>query len=177
MATYLLADRGFVPTITIVVERQMARRIHYDPVLRIAEDVDFALRLYLAGCRFRMVDEPGAVWMDLADPNRTSAARRDQRFGSWLEQLRPAIPARAYHGGRGWAYAKLVAREHPFAALGLYIGAVLRGCYAPRLAVIVFLQIFLGRRYRRIADHAIRWLKAGLHEPQPSDTHGALEQA
>ncbi|HEU4548918.1 MAG TPA: glycosyltransferase [Rhizomicrobium sp.] len=177
MATYLLADRGFVPTITIVVERQMARRIHYDPVLRIAEDVDFALRLYLAGCRFRMVDEPGAVWMDLADPNRTSAARRDQRFGSWLEQLRPAIPARAYHGGRGWAYAKLVAREHPFAALGLYIGAVLRGCYAPRLAVIVFLQIFLGRRYRRIADHAIRWLKAGLHEPQPSDTPGALEQA
>jgi glycosyltransferase involved in cell wall biosynthesis len=175
MATYLLAARGFVPTITIVVDRRMASRIRYDHALRTAEDTDFALRLYLAGCRFRMIEEPGATWMDHADPNRTSATRRSRRFGEWLEHMRPAIPARAYHGGRGWAYAKLIAPEHPLAALGLYLNAVLHGCYAPRLAVIVFLQIFLGRRYRSVADHAIRWLRAGLRESR-TEAH-TLERA
>ena len=177
MATYLLCERGFVPTITVVVERQTARRIRYDWALRTAEDTDFALRLYLAGCRFQMVEEPGAVWMDLADPNRTSAARRSRRFGDWLEQLRPVIPARAYHGGRGWAYAKLIVREHPLTALGLYLNAVMHGCYAPGLAAIIFLQIFLGGFYRTVADHAIGWLKIGLREPDKKNQTRTLERA
>jgi glycosyltransferase involved in cell wall biosynthesis len=177
MATYLLAERGFVPTITIAVEHQTAKRIRYDWALRTAEDTDFALRLFMAGCRFHMIEEPGAVWMDLADPSRTSAARRSQRFGDWLTQLRPVIPARAFHGGRGWAYAKLIAREHPFRALGLYLNAVSRGCYAPGLAVVVFLQIFLGGLYRNVADHAIRFLKVGLREPSPKDSARSLERA
>lgn len=177
MATYLLAERGFVPTITVAVERRTARRIRYDWALRTAEDTDFALRLYLAGCRFAMIDEPGAVWMDMADPNRTSASRRSKRFGDWLDQLRPVIPPRAYHGGRGWAYAKLIARDRPFLALGLYLNAVLRGCYAPSLAVIVFLQIFLGGFYRNVADHAIRWLKVGLRERDSKDAARSLERA
>jgi glycosyltransferase involved in cell wall biosynthesis len=177
MANYLLCERGFVPTITVVVERQTARRIRYDWALRTAEDTDFALRLYLAGCRFQMVEEPGAVWMDLADPGRTSAARRSRRFNDWLEQLRPVIPARAYHGGRGWAYAKLIVRKHPLAALGLYLNAVLRGCYPPGLAGIVFLQIFLGGFYRPVADRAIGWLKVGLREPDKKSPARALERA
>lgn len=177
MASYLLCARGFVPTITVVVERQTARRIRYDWALRTAEDTDFALRLYLAGCHFKMIEEPGAVWMDLADPNRTSAARHSRRFGDWLEQLRPVIPARAYHGGRGWAYAKLIVREHPLTALGLYLNAVLRGCYAPRLAGIVFLQIFLGGFYRPVADRAIGWLKIGLREPDKKKPARTLERA
>jgi hypothetical protein len=33
--------------------------------------------------------------------------------------------------------------------------------------VVVFLQIVLGRAgYRRLADSAISWLRAGLREPQ-----------
>ena len=177
MADYLLCERGFVPTITVVVEREMAKRIRYDFALRTAEDTDFALRLYLAGCRFKMIEEPGAVWMDLADPNRTSAGRRSRRFGEWLEQLHPVIPPSAYHGGRGWAYAKLIVRERPLAALGLYLNAVMRGCYSPGLAGIVFLQIFLGGFYRAVADHAIGWLKVGLREPAPQKQTGEHTRA
>lgn len=165
MATYLLCDRGFVPTITVVVERETAKRIRYDGNLRTAEDTDFAIRLFLAGQTFHMLEEPGAVWRDVWDPNRTSSGRRCRRFGDWLEQLRPPIPARAYHGGRGWAYAKLVAKSNRLAALGLYLNAVLRGCYRPSLAAIIFLQIFLGdRSYRALADNSITWLKIGLRE-------------
>jgi hypothetical protein len=81
--------------------------------------------------------------------------------------MRPHVTPRAYHGGRGWAYAKLLAPSHPLAALALYLNAVLRGCYRPSLAAVVFLQIFLGRTgYRRVADHAISWLRVGLREPQ-----------
>jgi hypothetical protein len=167
MATYLLCDRGFVPTITIAVETATARRIRYDENLRTAEDTDFAIRLFLWGCRFAMVEVPGAVWRDVADPGRTSAISRCQRFGAWLERMRPLIPARAYRGGRGWAYAKLVARENKLRALGLYLRAVIAGSYRPRMACVVFLQIFLGNRiYRLVADGAISWLRMGLRETQ-----------
>lgn len=178
MAAYLLCDRGFVPTITIAVAREMAQAIRYHTKLRAAEDTDFAIRLSLAGCRFAMIEEAGAVWKDMDDPDRASAGKGRDDLGAWLDQMKPRISARAYHGGRGWAYAKLVAQDHPLRALGLYLNAVLRGCYRPPLAAIVFLQIFLGRSgYRRIADTAISWLRMGLRErgkPQPTRT---LEQA
>jgi glycosyltransferase involved in cell wall biosynthesis len=156
MATYLLCDRGFVPTITIVVEANMAQRIRYHEDLRAAEDTDFAIRLYLAGNKFAMVEEPGAVWKDIYDPARTSAGRKGARLLHWIEELRPQIPARAYYGCRGWAIAKGIAPKHKMRALELYLTALQHGCYRPGLAAIIFLQIFLSNRtYRRIADIAV----------------------
>jgi glycosyltransferase involved in cell wall biosynthesis len=155
MATYLLCDRGFVPTITVALAAETARRVRYSG-WRPAEDTDFAIRLYLAGCRFRMIEEPGAVWNDVYDPKRTSAGRKGAGLIPWLESMKPAIPSRAYYGARGWAIAKGVAVKQPLTALRYYLSAVLRGCYHPRLAAIIFLQIFLpDHLYRRIADRAI----------------------
>lgn len=178
MASYLLCDRGFVPTITIAVEREMARRIRYHERLRAAEDTDFAIRLSLAGCRFAMIEETGAVWKDLADPDRASAGKGHDDLGAWLEQMKPMITPRAWHGGRGWAYAKLVAQDRPLRALVLYLNAVLRGCYRPRLAAIIALQIFLGRSgYRRLADLAISWLRIGLKDRDDTAKAERLERA
>lgn len=165
MADYLLCERGFVPTITVVVARETARRVRYHEDLRAAEDTDFAIRLFLAGQRFVMAEEPGAVWRDVPDPGRTSAGRKGGRMIPWLEEMRPRIPARAYHGCRGWAIAKHVATTDRLAALELYLAALGRGCYRPGLAAIVFLQIFLSdRAYRAVADGAIQWLRAGLRQ-------------
>lgn len=174
MAEYLLCDRGFIPTITVVVETQMARRVRYSG-LRPAEDTDLAIRLYNAGCKFIMVDEPGAVWRDVSDPNRTSATRGADRFGKWLEFMKPDIPERAYHGGRGWAYAKLVSRNDRVRALRLYLTALRHRCYSPRLAVIVLLQILLtDAGYRTMADRAIASLGAGMREKaMPGKRHAA----
>ena len=178
MAAYLLCDRGFVPTITIAVAREMAQAIRYHTKLRAAEDTDFAIRLSLAGCRFAMIEEAGAVWKDMDDPDRASAGKGRDDLGAWLDQMKPRISARAYHGGRGWAYAKLVAAQSPLRALTLYLNAVLRGCYRPPLAAIIFLQIFLGRSgYRRIADQAISWLRMGLREKEKPAPARKLEQA
>lgn len=161
MATYLLCDRGFVPTITTAVDRATAQRVRYSEQLRYGQDTDFAVRLFLAGCRFVMIEEPGAVWHDLQDPHRSSANRKGTQLEPWIETLRPDIPARAYYGCRGWAVAKGVAPARKLRALGLYLAAAGRGCYAPKLALTVFLQIFLSdRMYRRLADCIIGVLGA-----------------
>ncbi|HWD29609.1 MAG TPA: glycosyltransferase family 2 protein [Rhizomicrobium sp.] len=155
MAAYLLCDRGFVPTITTVVPADLARRVLYNENLREAEDTDFAIRLALEGCRFVMAQEAGAVWKDHFDPNRSSAGRSTERMAKWLDCIRPRIPRKAYLGGRGWAVAKGVATTRPMTAFYYYLVAVLNGCYAPKLAAIVFLQIFLPDRvYRAVADQA-----------------------
>jgi glycosyltransferase involved in cell wall biosynthesis len=171
MAEYLLCERGFVPTITIVVEREMAQRVRYHPKLRAAEDTDFAIRLALEGCRFEMTAEPGAVWNDLADPNRASAYNRTDQFGDWLEEMQPRLTARAWRGARGWAYAKLLAHNgQKFRALWLYLNAVFRGCYHPKLTAVVFLQIFLAsKKYRALADASIGWLGLGLRHKSLSN--------
>jgi glycosyltransferase involved in cell wall biosynthesis len=166
MGEYLLCRRGFVPTITLVVERMLAAKVRYHANLRAAEDTDFAMRLALARCRFVMAERPGAVWKDIADPARTSAgmaAARTKRFGDWLEQMKPQMTERAWLGGRGWAYAKMLSRNgRKREALQLYLAALFHGCYGPRLAGIIFLQIFLdANRYRRLSDTAISWLPIG----------------
>jgi glycosyltransferase involved in cell wall biosynthesis len=168
MGEYLLCERGFVPTITIVVERETARRVRYHPKLRAAEDLDFAVRLALEGCRFEMLEEPGAIWNDRADPGRASARNRAEQLGAWLTQMRPLLTPCAWHGGRGWPYAKLLAHNgHKLDALQLYLRALWHGCYRPRLALLIFLQIFLNAKsYRALADLAIGRLRAGLRRPQ-----------
>jgi len=156
MATYLLCDRGFVPTITVCVETVLARRVRYAEHLHYGEDTDFAIRLFLEGCQFVMLEEPGAIWHDVHDPGRASANRKGVRLVGWIEELRPRIPVAAYYGCRGWSIAKGIAPRDKLKALSLYAEAVLRGCYAPKLAVIIFLQIFLADSlYRRVADQVI----------------------
>ncbi|MBU6299783.1 MAG: hypothetical protein KJS68_16225, partial [Alphaproteobacteria bacterium] len=100
---------------------------------------------------------------DVGDPNRLSAGRKSATMLQWIEDLRPKIPAKAYYGCLGWAYAKYAATQDRFGALKLYLNAVLHGCYRPSLAMIVFLQIFLtDRAYRRLADTAVARFGAGF---------------
>jgi len=169
MGEYTLCERGFVPTITTVVAREMAQRVRYHPKLRAAEDVDFAIRLALEGCTFRMLEAPGAVWRDHDDPSRASARNTADEFGAWLAQMKPHLTASAWHGGRGWPYAKMLAHNgRKMEALRLYLAALLHGCYRPRLSVIVFLQVFLNAgSYRAIADVAIGWLRKAPANAHP----------
>jgi glycosyltransferase involved in cell wall biosynthesis len=174
MADYLLCDRGFVSTITLVVPRPWARRVRYAETLPFAQDIDFAIRLFLAGCRFVMAPEPAAIWNDICNPARISAGRKNARLVDWLEIMRRRIPARSYHGARGWIIAKGVVQTRPLAALGYYLMAVFRGCYRPRLAAVILVQIIASDRvYRRMADWLIglrrgRIWSASACAPEPA---------
>lgn len=170
MATYLLCDRGFLATSTIVVPADIAKQIRFHENLPAAEDTDFAIRCSLSGVRFVMAETPSMIWRDTYDPNRLSAGRRCASMQDWLDGLHNRIPQKAYYGCLGWAYAKYVATLNPWRALALWGRATVMGCYRPGLAAIVFLQIFLpDGAYRRIADSAIatlgplwnRWARRG----------------
>ncbi|MBV9420469.1 MAG: hypothetical protein JO348_11915, partial [Alphaproteobacteria bacterium] len=114
-----------------------------------------------------MAEEPGAIWRDHYDPNRSSADRSRTRMAAWLEEMKPHIPLTAYLGGRGWAVAKGVSVKNPLLALSYYAAAVMHGCYPPKLAAIVALQVFLpDAAYRAVADGSIRWLRAGMQLPE-----------
>ena len=78
--------------------RETARRVRYDENLPFAQDTDFAIRLFLAGCKFVMAEEPGAVWHDSYDPDRTSAGRKGARLERLAGEYAAAHSREAYHG-------------------------------------------------------------------------------
>jgi hypothetical protein len=156
MALYLLCDRGFVPTITLALETGIARNVRYDATLPFAQDTDFAIRLAMAGITFEMAAQPGAICEDTDDPMRVSSGRKGAQLIAWIEAMRSKIPRRAYLGCYGWTIAKGIARESRMRAFGLYLRALFAGCYRPRLAPIIFAQIFLPDGfYRSMADRVI----------------------
>lgn len=158
MAEYLLCDHGFLPTITLVLPTALARSVRYDETLPFGQDTDFAIRLYDAGARFLMLEEPSAVWHDTASPDRVSARQTPDVRARWLESARPRITTRAYYGCRGWYLAKALARHGSLGrALAFYLSATLRGCYSPRMALVVGMQVLIPPSfYRKLADSYLR---------------------
>lgn len=169
MASYLLRDRGFVPTSTTVLHADVARRVRYDVRQRFAQDTDFAIRLWLSGLEFEMVERPGAIWDDTGRNDRVSAGRKGPLLTEWLKELRPVISRKAYLGYRGWAVAKGLATSDTLKALRYYLAALFAGCYRPGLAAIIFAQIFLSDGlYRTAADQTIRWRnRRPIRRPRP----------
>lgn len=156
MADYLMADRGLVPTSGLAVDSALARAVKYRAGLPFGQDTDFAIRLQLAGCRFEMTSTPTSVWNDTADPQRVSAARKGVRCAHWLEDMRPQISSRAYFAYRGWHVAKGLFITQKLLALWYFTVAAARGCYRPRLAATVLLQIVLtDSMYRKVSDRII----------------------
>lgn len=155
ISEYLMADRGFVQTSTLVLATTTARRVRYLDWLRCGQDTDFAVRLAAAGYRFQMIDEPGAIWLDVADPARVSAATMAPHLLEWLEFIRPCVSEKAWYGYRGWHVSRMLARQRSGmrTALGYFAAAQLKHCYSAALAARIALQIILaGRRYRALAD-------------------------
>lgn len=156
MADYLMSDRGFVQTSGLAVPAALARQVKYRLGLPFGQDTDFAIRLQLAGCTFKMAAEPSVVWSDVFDPARVSSARKGSRVIGWLEEMRPFISRKAYLGYRGWHVAKGIAPSKPLRALYYYFVALVSGCYRPKLGIAVLLQIILPTHlYRRVADRIV----------------------
>ena len=156
VADYLMRDRGFIQTSGIVVPSEIARAVQYRPGLKFGQDTDFAIRLDLYGCKFVMTRSPSVIWLDHFDPRRVSSARKGGLMVDWLQEMRSLISRKAYLGYRGWHVAKGVARTQPFTALFYYLHALVSGCYRPKLALAVLLQIILPTHlYRRVADRIV----------------------
>ncbi len=153
IATYLLCDRGFIPTITLVVPHKIAASVRYDENVVQGDDKDFAIRLAATGCKFLMLKKPGAIWRDSFNPHRLSARHDAIELGRWRKKLRLIVSARAYFGFCGWTLAKAIAATDKQAAFKLYLSALRHRCYPPGWAIVILLQIFLPTwLYRSIVD-------------------------
>ncbi len=163
IAEYLLADRGFIQTSTLVVPAWLARQVQFDPTLPCAQDSDFCIRLWLAGATFEMLEEGLVLWDDRACAARVSSTRTPQAIETWLERLRPRISARAYWGYKGWHFAKLKRSEGMARPLVYWLTATARGVFGPKLAITVFLQILLTQRqYRSLSNVMLQRFKLGV---------------
>lgn len=157
MSDYLLRDRGFVQTSTVVLSSSLAKLVRYREGLPYGQDTDFAIRLYGHGAKFKMLQDPGAIWVDLDDANRVSSKFTSASRIEWLESVKEIITPRAYIGDYGWPVAKgLVKEGRYFAALTYYFKAVFSGCYSFKLASVIGMQVLFGGFYRKIADFYIK---------------------
>jgi glycosyltransferase involved in cell wall biosynthesis len=159
IADYLMLHRGFVPTSTLTVPRALAAEVRYDEELAYGQDLDFAIRLVSHGAALVMLEEPGAIWRDRDDAKRVSSRLDPQQRLIWLERVKPLLTSRSYWSHLGSA----VARGHAYqgrrtVGLLLYAGALLRGAYRPKLALVVLLQILLRPvTYRRLSNRLAKW--------------------
>lgn len=158
ISEYLLCDRGFIQTSTVVLRRDLASKVRYRDGLRFGQDTDFAIRLAAAGATFVMLDSIQAQWTDHATAGRISNALDPESRLAWLDSVSSAITPRARMGDEGWYVAKsFFKRGRRLKASWLYAKAVMRGCYGPALAARVGAQVFVPTSaYRKIADLTVK---------------------
>lgn len=153
MADYLVRHKGFVQTSTLVMRTEIAKKVRYREDVTFGDDTDFAIRLSLLGCQFKMLSEPSVIWHDEIREDRLSERKRTEFSIKWLCDLKYNIPARAYYGYLGWHVAKDRFSSRPIWALAQYSKAVAIGAYPIRLALIVLAQIIVApTTYRKLAD-------------------------
>lgn len=154
ISEYLMRDRGFVQTSTLIVPRWLALKSKYDEKISAGQDYDFAIKLVFNGGILKMLPEPGAVWNDQWSANRLSSKSNPQQRLEWLDRIKPMLTGKSYWAELGWPVAKGFAQNgHRFKALSLYFKALIRGCYRPKMAIVIFLQVALSKNsYRKMSD-------------------------
>ncbi len=154
ISEYLMSNRGFVQTSTLVVPLDLARMVRYDEQLPSGQDYDYAIKLVAAGANLIMLPKPGAVWNDKTGPGRISSGKFTRARLEWLERIKPLITQRAYLSEKGWPIAKYLSEDGKWSqAFRNYFRALFFGCFNPKMAVVVFLQILLRKKaYRVFAD-------------------------
>jgi glycosyltransferase involved in cell wall biosynthesis len=154
IADYMMADRGFVQTSTLIIPVALAKNIQYDETISFGQDTDFAIKIFSEGYDLIMLEEPGAIWNDEWSPNRLSSVSHPEQRLQWLERIRPLITERAYWADKGWPVAKGFSYNgNKVKGLFLFSGALIRGCYRPKIALVAFLQVLLTKNgYRKLSD-------------------------
>jgi len=154
ISEYLMCDRGFVQTSTLIVPIALAKKSKYDEEISAGQDYDIAIKLVFNGAVLLMLPEPGAIWDDRWSENRLSSKGNPQQRMEWLERIKSMVSKNAYWAELGWPIAKGFATNgKKIKALTLYFKAMLRGVYKPKMAIVIFLQVALSKgNYRKMSD-------------------------
>lgn len=154
---YLFAENQFIQSSTIVLPRELAQKVQFDPTLRKGQDLDFCLRVASSGTRFVMLNEPLVIWNDASEQNRTSRHSGYQELMNWLRDVKPMISQRAYYGYQATVLAYHLSAKRPLLALLFLVRAGILGSVAPPILIRQLARCFLPRRwYRQLVDSVVR---------------------
>jgi glycosyltransferase involved in cell wall biosynthesis len=159
ISEYLLCDRGFIPTISLVMPIEIAKRTLYDEKMVYGDDVDLGIKIAKAGSKLHFNSgRPSAVWNDNSDTGRLSGYIAPHLIEDWLLRIQHDITAKALKGCKGWTVAKGYAEQGQWIkAITLYTQALISGCYSPKMSIVVLLQIIFPRHvYRKFSDFIAR---------------------
>ena len=156
VSEYLACHEGFTQPSTMVVERELARRVNFDPTLGFLgiDDFDWAVRLSDAGGELWMHPDPTAKMHDNETGDRLSRKTDWRSTLVWLDRLRPMMTERAYLAYRGWHIARQASQAGEFAvALRFYrLGF---GSMPARLKAKALIQVLVPRRVYKEAQAAV----------------------
>lgn len=96
---------------SIVVKKDLAKKIGWTETLRSYQDPDFVIRCFAAGARLKMLEQPLYEWFDDTDIGRISRGNAHDERRAWAENLRPALSDRGY-----FAFISRRVAQHEFPA-------------------------------------------------------------
>jgi glycosyltransferase involved in cell wall biosynthesis len=154
---YLFVHNEIIQTSAIVLPRALADAVGFDSGLRKGQDLDFCLRLQRAGARFRMIEQPLIVWVDISEAGRTSRTPGYAAILGWLDRCGHLLSPRAVRGYRATVLAYYMAGDRPLAAArDLAIGLILAGVPL-RVVARQALRAYLPRQfYRNLVNTFVR---------------------
>lgn len=161
---YLFCANQFMQTSTLVVPTALAKRVRFDPALKKGQDLDFAVRLQVAGGRFRMIEQPLTIWLDASEAGRTSYVRGYETSLDWLERCGHLLTDRARHGYRATVLAYHMAPIRPLATIRELVRGLFFGRVPPRILARQLLRSYLPKSlYRSLVNQFVH--RFGKAEP------------
>ena len=161
---YLFCANQFMQTSTLVVPATLAKKVRFDPALKKGQDLDFAVRLQVAGGQFRMIEQPLTIWLDATEVGRTSYVRGYETSLDWLERCGHLLTDRARHGYRATVLAYHMAPIRPLATIGDLTRGLVLGRVPPRILARQLLRSYLPKSfYRSIVNQFVH--RFGKAEP------------
>ncbi|OYW83479.1 MAG: glycosyl transferase [Sphingobium sp. 32-64-5] len=161
---YLFCANQFMQTSTLVVPTALAKQVRFDPALKKGQDLDFAVRLQVAGGRFRMIEQPLTIWLDASEAGRTSYVRGYETSLDWLERCGHLLTDRARHGYRATVLAYHMAPIRPLATIRELVRGLFFGRVPPRILARQLLRSYLPKSlYRSLVNQFV--YRFGKAEP------------
>lgn len=112
VADYLLYQLGSMQTSSMVIRRDVAQRVLFDPSLKRFQDYDFAIALDLANCRYGYIEQPLVVMTENDQGNRISNSTNLEPLIIWMKKIKPLTSVRAYETFKVIRYVRCLIANH-----------------------------------------------------------------
>jgi hypothetical protein len=153
---YLFSARQAIQTSTVVIKREIAKRVRFDDDLRKGQDLDFAVRLFNYGVNFTFISEVLSIWTDQKSEGRVSHRNNYEQLENWLSQNKHKLSLKAYYGYRANVLSFELSRVKPMSAIKDIVLGSLRGGVTVTRSVHSLLRAFVPSRfYRKLIDYII----------------------